>query len=68
MTELKGRKLEVAKLMKRKTGATIEQICEKTGMQAHSARAFVSRMPEELNIVKTKTGDKPTVYRIEEAA
>jgi arginine repressor len=68
MTELKGRKLEVAKLLKRKTGATVEQICEKTGMLAHSARAFISRMPEDLKIVKTKAGDKPTVYKIEEAA
>ena len=66
MTELKGRKLEVAKLLKRKTGATVEQICEKTGMLAHSARAFLSRMPME--ITKTKNGSKPTVYSIVEAA
>lgn len=66
MTELKGRKLEVAKLLKRKTGATVEQICEKTGMLPHSARAFLSRMPMDLK--KTKVGDKPMVYKIEEVA
>ena len=66
MTELKGRKLEVAKLLQRKTGATVEQICKKTKMQAHSARAFLSRMP--MTIVKSKIGDKPMVYKIEEVA
>lgn len=68
MTKKTTRKDEVIALMKRKSGVTVEQICAKTGMQAHSARAFISRMPEELKIVKTKTGDKPTVYRIGEAA
>lgn len=53
---------EVTKMMQRKSGATIEQICEKTGMQAHSARAFVSRMDVTIN--KSKVGDKPMVYRI----
>lgn len=61
---------EVTKMMQRKTGCTIEQICDKTGMLAHSARAFVSRM--DVTIKKTKIGDKPMVYRIlaagEEAA
>lgn len=66
MTKKTTRKDEVIAMMKRKTGATVEQICAKTGMQPHSARAFISRM--EATIKKEKTGDKPTVYRIEEAA
>lgn len=68
MTKKTNRTDEIAAMMRRKTGATVEQICAKTGMQAHSARAFISRMPEDLKIVKTKAGDKPTVYKIEEAA
>jgi len=68
MSKKLTRTQEVTAMMKRKTGCTIEQICEKTGMLAHSARAFVSRLPEDLKIEKTKTGNKPMVYRIVEAA
>lgn len=57
---------EIEKMMKRKTGATVAQICEKTGMLAHSARAFISRM--DADITKTKNGGKPTVYTIVEKA
>lgn len=64
----KTRTEEISAMMRRATGATVEQICAKTGMQAHSARAFISRMPEDLKIVKTKAGDKPTVYKIETPA
>ena len=53
---------EVTAMMRRKSGATVEQICAKTGMQPHSARAFISRL--EAPIVKTKTDGKPTVYSI----
>ena len=62
MTKKTTRTDEIAAMMKRKTGATVDQICAKTGMQPHSARAFISRM--EATIKKEKT----TVYRIEEAA
>lgn len=57
---------EITRMMKRKTGATVEQICEKTGMQPHSARAFISRL--EAKITKTKNGDKATVYSIVDKA
>lgn len=58
------RKDEVLALMRRKTGVTVEQICAKTGMLPHSARAFISRL--EAPIVKTKKDGKPTVYSIEQ--
>lgn len=66
MSKKLTRTQEVTAMMKRQSGATIEQICKKTGMLAHSARAFVSRM--EAEIEKTKVGDKPMVYRIVEKA
>lgn len=66
MTKKKNRTEEISAMMQRKNGATIEQICEKTGMLPHSARAFVSRM--EATIVKSKVDNKPTVYKIETPA
>lgn len=66
MTKKLTRTEEVTAMMKRKTGATVEQICEKTGMLPHSARAFISRM--DADITKTKSGGKPTVYSIVEKA
>lgn len=62
----KTRKDEVIALMKRKSGVTVAQICDKTGMQAHSARALISRL--DVNVKKTKNGDKPMVYSIVEEA
>ena len=62
MTKKTTRKDEVIAMMKRKSGATVEQICAKTGMQAHSARAFISRL--DVEVTKTKNGDKPTVYSV----
>lgn len=61
------RKTEVTNMLKRKSGATTAQICEKTGMLEHSARALISQIGKIETVTKSKTGDKPTVYRIEVA-
>lgn len=64
----KDRKTEVAAMMRRKTGVTTAQIQEKTGMQEHSARALISGIAKTIVkpevLVKTKNGDKATVYAI----
>lgn len=62
------RKTEVIALLKRKTGATTAQIQAKTGMQEHSARALISGIAKTENVIKTKNGDKATVYSIAETA
>ena len=64
-TELTGRRLEVANLLRRKNGATTAQIKERTGMQEHSARALISRLG--IPVTKTKNGAGATVYSIVES-
>lgn len=61
-----SRKDEVIKLLKRQTGATTAQIKAKTGMQEHSARALISGIAKDVEVTRTKNGDKATVYSIVE--
>ncbi len=54
-------------LLKRKTGATIEEIVEATGWQAHSVRGAISgALKKKLGLAVTseKVGDRGRVYRI----
>lgn len=60
------RKVEVAGMLRRAKGATVEQICEKTGMLPHSARALISQLGE--TVTTTKEGKNATVYFIKAAA
>lgn len=64
MTKATDRKTEVAAMLRRKNGATVEQICEKTGMLAHSARALISGIRKTETVTTSKDGSKPTVYKI----
>lgn len=62
-----SRKDEVIAMLKRANGATTVQIMERTGMLEHSARALISGIAKELTVDKSKSGDKPTVYKIADA-
>ena len=65
MTKKTDRKTEVANMLKRASGATVAQICAKTGMLEHSARALISGIRKSgENVTTSKVGDKPTVYKI----
>ncbi len=54
-------------LLKRKKGATIEEIVEATGWQAHSVRGTISGTLKKklgLAVISEKPGDGPRRYRI----
>ncbi len=54
-------------MLQRPEGATVPQICEATGWQAHTVRgAFAGALKKKLglNIVSTKAADADRVYRI----
>jgi len=67
MATKKTRNQEIIEMLMRKNGATTAQIAERTGMEEHSARALISRLPD-VEVTKTKVGGKPTVYKIESNA
>jgi hypothetical protein len=62
------RKDEVAAMLKRAKGATVEQVCEKTGMLAHSARALISQIAKIETVTTSKEGKNATMYFIKAAA
>lgn len=64
MTKKINRRDEVIAMLKRKSGATVEQIVAKTGMLPHSARALISGIAKTETVNKSKNGSKPTVYSI----
>lgn len=64
MTKKTSRPDEVIAMLKRKSGATVEQIVAKTGMLPHSARALISGIAKDETVNKSKNGSKPTVYSI----
>lgn len=64
MTKATDRKTEVANMLKRTNGATVAQICAKTGMLEHSARALISGIRKNETVTTSKDGSKPTVYKI----
>ncbi len=64
MKKTMDRKTEVANMLRRKNGATVAQICEKTGMLPHSARALISGIRGSETVTTSKDGSKPTVYKI----
>lgn len=62
-----SKQTQVIDLLKRPEGATIAQICEATGWQAHTVRgtfagAFKKRLG--LNLVSEKSQEKGRIYRI----
>lgn len=65
MTKKTSRKDEVIAMLKRSNGATTAQIMERTKMLEHSARALISGIGKDHTVTKLKSGDKPTVYKIE---
>jgi hypothetical protein len=62
------RKDEVAAMLKRAKGATVEQVCEKTSMLPHSARALISQIAKVETVSTSKEGKNATVYFIKAAA
>lgn len=61
----------VLRLLKRKNGATIDDIFSKTGWQAHSARGFLSgtvRKKLAFNLHSEKDANGTRRYRVEQAS
>ena len=54
-------------LLQRREGATIEQMCAKTGWQAHSVRAALTGLRKRgVGITRAKNDAGDTVYRVAE--
>jgi hypothetical protein len=66
-----SKKAEVIALMKRKHGATLDEVIKLTGWQTHTVRGFVSGMLCKklgLNVESFRTSEKGRCYRIAEGA
>jgi len=66
-TEAGSKKSEVIDLMRRAQGATLAEIMELTGWQAHTVRGFVSGMlikKLSLNVESFRSNEKERTYRI----
>ncbi|MFN3226045.1 MAG: DUF3489 domain-containing protein [Hyphomicrobiales bacterium] len=60
-----SRKRVIQKLMERKTGATMQDLMEATGWQAHSVRAAISGLRQNaLSIERRKNRKGETVYAV----
>lgn len=51
-------------LLARPKGATIETLCAKTGWQAHSVHAFLSRLRKGGAVLERASTSKGTSYRL----
>lgn len=59
------KKVIIERLLRRKSGATIDQIANATGWQAHTCRAFLSGLRKKGRAVVRETGKQGnSVYRI----
>ena len=59
-----NRQVQLCKLLRRKSGATIEQLEKAFGWQAHTARAAISRLRKSGMSVEKNKGMDGTIYRI----
>lgn len=60
---------KVEALLARKSGATLEQMCETTGWQAHTCRAFMSGLRKKGQDVVRETGKAgKSIYRFDAAS
>lgn len=58
----------VLTLLSRSKGATMEQLQEATGWQAHSIRAVISGLrKKDIHIARSQAKDGTTIYRVEKA-
>ncbi len=56
---------QVEAMLARKSGATLEQLCEATGWQSHTCRAFLSRLRKKgREVVRETSKGGKTVYRL----
>ncbi len=62
-----GKQVKVIQMLNRKSGASLDQIMEATGWQAHSARAVLSGLRKKGYDVDRTTTPKGSVYRITKA-
>ena len=58
----------VVRLLKRKNGATIEQIVEATGWQSHTARAALTGLKKKGHMIERETTERGSRYRITASA
>ncbi|MBB6589894.1 DUF3489 domain-containing protein [Ralstonia solanacearum] len=66
-TRENSKQAQVVAMLARPEGATVKQICEATGWQAHTVRgAFAGTFKKRLGltIISEKSGDSERVYRI----
>ena len=59
---------KVVKLLKRKNGATIEQIVEATGWQSHTVRAALTGLKKKGHLIERETSERGSRYRITASA
>jgi len=62
-----GKQVKVIQMLSRKSGASLDQIIEATGWQAHSARAVLSGLRKKGYDIDRTTTPKGSVYRITKA-
>ncbi|WP_086437025.1 DUF3489 domain-containing protein [Altererythrobacter xiamenensis] len=55
---------QVAKLMQRKSGATLEQMMQATGWQKHSVRAALTGLKKRGHVVERSVADGVSIYRL----
>ena len=66
-TRQNSKQVEVIRMLQRPEGATVQQICDATGWQAHTVRGtFAGTFKKKLylNLVSEKTGAGERVYRL----
>ncbi len=60
----KTKKARILSLLKRKSGATIEQIAKATGWQAHTVRAALTRLRQAGTPIERVRGNKVSRYHL----
>lgn len=61
----KTKAAQVELMLQRGTGATLDEICEATGWQAHTCRAFLTGQRKKGRaLIRSKREDDKTVYRL----
>lgn len=63
MTKILNKTAEIARLVRRKRGATLNELMDVTGWQPHSVRGQISRLRKEgMKVEVTKTPKRGTLY------
>ena len=63
-----SKRTAVIEMMRRKEGATIDELTAATGWQPHSARAILSGLRKQGHVISRSKRGERTCYRITEQA